>query len=1356
FSVTYLNSIEAIDQSNGMDCFGSFRARGGLPELDGSDYTISIELVSNPNVTGSIITGSTTHDDVVQYTVNQPGDYRVTIEDGKSCEFTFVQTLATCDAVSFSFPFLNALPGTTVCIPITVEDFVSVSSFSYTAEYDPSVLSFTNIQNVNPNLAPGGLIVAIPDGGVTPFGKIPTTYSSSDGSGATIPNGETLYEICFLVTGTLGEFSPLQFTEDITSFTVTVEPPGGGTDDSGFAFNDGQVNISDQPFFVSLVGDTVSCPGAADGSISITLSQGQPDYTVTYRRISPNFGSLLGPFTYTDATISDVYTDPDLIAGFYRVNITDGAGNMVVDTVQVSSGPAVGLSIIDRLPSCFGETDGSIRIAVNLDGVPVIDPVGQGYLFNWSVPTPVNIDSITGLAGGVSYSVTVTSPLGCSVNATIPLGNPARLNVLPMNPVDGVTDATCSGSGDGSIQVLAGGGTPFAGGQYDFTFADGSTIRGTQANLDNLDPGDYLVTITDARGCTAQATFPVSADKLLIINAVVTDITCNGLNNGEVFATATAIFNTPVGSPTEPYTFQWSANAPAPTSTGNTTEITGLMPGLYFLTATDVEGCEVVDSFQINEPPALVVDAPILTNETCITGNDGTATLVVSGGTPPYTYDWSHDAMLTDSIATGLSAMMGYMVTVTDANGCEDITTFDILAPIPPQITSLADDFVSCPDATDGQLSVTVVPGGSPIASIQWSTGGLGGPTNTTISNLNPGTYFVTITDQGQCTTIDSAQVLSPGSVVLDSTNLVLPTCPGDGNGRIALFVSGGTAPYTFTWSTDPNNPGTLNPLTNLTAGTYTVTITDANNCTPTVETIVLPDPAGIVGTFTDLQAVSCPNDNLCDGQATIGAVFSDGTAGTFNFTFSSGESVLGATMANATQLCRGAFDVTITDGVCGVIVTDTIASPEDIVIQPAVDPVTCNGDADGSVSLTVTGGTPGYNFSWVDIMETTPMVDDLPAGTYTVIVTDANGCSRTQGIELTEPDPLVLELDIVQSTPSVSCAGDTDGVLAVFVNTSGTNPLPAMPYVFSGGVGDGATGIAAGLSPGTYGVTVTDVKGCMDDLTYTIDEPTPIVFTVLPIEEPLCFGESTLVNIDTAFGGRADNFADFTFSVNNDGFRIPVTSPGRTFAGTTIVTVFDTVGCSATADFSVNQPPQITIDLVDEITIELGDSLTQLNPIVNPVGDIYDYLWTPADFLSSDSVRAPFIFPFDNRQYTLQVTNANGCTAFDEIFVRVDANRNVYIPNAFSPNRDGRNEDFRVFVCRGVVGVARVQIYDRWGGQVFYADQLPPNCLDGIQLWDGMRNGKPVNTGVYVYSIEVVFLDGQVLTYRGDVTVVR
>lgn len=1360
FAVAYLNEI-VISDVNLAGCQGSFRLRGGYPELIASNYTIEIALTTDPGVTATITSGNVGHDGVVNFEVPQPGDYIVTATDNKACPATQVVSLNSCDAVTFTVGFENHLPGEMFCIPVTVEGFIDVLAFQYTINFDSTVLSFTGANTPNgniPDLTPSSFNGPPSSGGNQTNGTIRVAYASGSATPITLNGGSevTIFELCFTAIGNLGACSPITFGSDPLPISVVVDDGAGNGEESGFILNEGAVCLSNAPFFVGLGQDSLSCPDAADGCLNVTIAGGMSPYSVQYRRLSPMPTGFFPSDFVGDDPGNISYCGQ--IPGFYAVRVTDAAGDQVLDTLEIFAPPAIGFSFVDMLPSCFGESDGSIRVDVTVDGFPVGDPVAEGFTFNWNT-TAANTNFINGLDAPFTYEVTVTSPTGCSVVGALPLGDPARLIVLPMDPATAVNDATCSGSLDGDITVSATGGTT-ANGEYTFNWCCGQPSgTGTAVNLSALNPGDYVVTVVDDNGCEAEATFSVSADKILSVNAVVTDITCFGDDNGEIFATGVTTFNIPNGMPALPYTFNWSANAPAANNTNTTTEITGLGPGTYNLTMTDNVGCEIDTTFTIVEPTELQIVQIDVTNETCSTGMDGSATVVVTGGTYPYTYEWSHSVLEMDSIANNLVAGPGTLV-VRDANGCSVNGSYNISAPTPPQITAFDDDFVSCPDATDGTLTVVATDGSAAIVSYAWARGDgtpIGvGPNTTTLTNLTPGLYIVTITASDACFTIDTAEVMSPGAVVLDSVQITRPTCPGESTGRIQVFPSGGTAPYTFTWSTNPNVPGTINPLTGLAAGTYTVTITDANDCTPLVETIVVDDPPSITATFSALQAVSCPDDVTCNGSATIDAMYSDGSNGTFNFVWDGGPTDIGVTSSTFNNLCRGPVSVNISDGQCGVTFEDTIRSPEDIVIGVQIDRVSCFGESDGSVTLNPSGGTGPFTFNWPATGGNMATESNLAANVYTAIVEDANGCARQQIVEVTEPDELVLEIDPVETTATVTCAGDMDGSIGVFVSSTNNNPLLPAPFTWSGGVGAPTSAIATDLGPGTYSVSITDNKGCMDDVTFTIGEPTPITFSVLPIEEPLCFGQTTLVLIDTAFGGSSREFDDFTFSVNNDGFRIPVTQPGSTFAGQTIVTVFDTVGCTASDTFSVNQPPQILVDLPESIVIELGDSLTVLNPIISPAGDIYDYLWTPGDFLSSDSVRNPTIFPFDSREYTLVVTNANGCQAFADIFVEVDANRNVYIPNVFSPNRDGRNEDFRIFACQGVQSVNYVRIFDRWGGQVYEQNNIAPNCLDGIQLWDGLFRGKPVKPAVFVYMIEVEFLDGVTLLYRGDVTVLR
>ncbi len=321
-------------------------------------------------------------------------------------------------------------------------------------------------------------------------------------------------------------------------------------------------------------------------------------------------------------------------------------------------------------------------------------------------------------------------------------------------------------------------------------------------------------------------------------------------------------------------------------------------------------------------------------------------------------------------------------------------------------------------------------------------------------------------------------------------------------------------------------------------------------------------------------------------------------------------------------------------------------------------------------------------------------------------------------------------------------------------VEATGGNQTPNSPYTFAWGDNNNGGTLNANLAAGTYTVTVTDYKNCMDDLSFTISEPEPITFSLNPIEPPLCFGDATIITIDTVFGGANNAFEEYTFEVDNNGLNFPVLQAATVFAGDHLVTVEDINGCSEEISVSIISPGQINIDLPASIVVELGDSTTQLSPTITPSGT-YSYLWTPADVLSSDTIRNPFVFPGNSLDYTLTIVNENGCTATESIFVELDANRNVYIPNIFSPNGDGYNDKFEIFTCLGVRSVNSVRLFDRWGGLLYEEMDVDPSCL-GVKLWDGSKNSETLPSGVYVYMIEVEFLDDVVLTYRGDVTIVR
>ncbi|NUQ22437.1 MAG: gliding motility-associated C-terminal domain-containing protein [Saprospiraceae bacterium] len=1346
FAVVYLNAITATNinpNTGATGCLGSFTVQGGLPEFNANSfYSVDISFASDPTIKGTLMTGSPSHGETLEFYVPRPGNYIITIEDGKSCGASFNVNMSACQAVSFQLPLENALPGDNVCIDVLVEDFVNVGSIQWSISWDSTVLQYTGVQAFNPNMPDlSAGIFALPYGPGS--GTLTMSWIDASFGGVTLLDGSSLFQICFNVIGVLGESSDITITNSPTPIEVG-DPSTPEPVPFGVIIRNGVINISDLPLFLLIEQDSVTCAGDSNGGFTLTVASGMAPYQYSWNTVPPA-GPNNGPVVI--ATEGGMSTVNNLPAGVYQVTVTDSSipPIVVMDTVQVLAAPQLGVEPLFQRPSCFGESDGSVQAQIVLDGVVQSGP-STGYSFTWNTTTE-DTSTLSNIPSGF-YAVTVTDPLGCEATASVTLSQPAALTILPNNTF--ITNASCTGAEDGSITVTASGGTA-AGGVYTFQWDNGlGTLNATTATVTDLLPGSYCVTVTDDNNCTFNTCFTVGAVKTLTVTPVIDNVNCNAACDGQIFVTGSTS-----GAPADlPYTFTWNSTGNPPVNSNTTSLLTGLCAGTYFLTMTDASAaaCQLLDTFVVSEPQPLDATILELVNESCVVGNDGLIVTGVTGGTFPYDYNWAHDGALQDSIAANLT-QGSYSLTVTDANGCTDTLSATVLAPTPPSITQLNDDAVSCASNCDGMLSVTAVAGGAPIAGYAWSNMAVGA----NIVSLCPGTYVVTVTAEDGCQAIDTAMVTSPAPLSLDSFSLQLPTCPGDANGQITVFVSGGTGPYNYIWSTNPGQVTTINPIAGLAAGNYGVTVIDANNCTPLPLQVTLPDPPSINVSFTALTPVSCPDDITCDGQATATAVYSDGSAGLFNFIWSSGEASVNVPSASAIQLCRGPQQLTVNDGVCGIDTVFIVPTPPNINIAVDQEPVSCNGLSDGSISLAPSGGTGPYSYLWTPGGQVTQIINNLNAGVYTAVITDANGCSKEQIVQLSEPDALMLSLDPNISTPTVSCNGGADGIMAVVYNVNDNiNPVGPAPYTWSGSVAPATANIANNLNAGVYSVTITDIKGCQDSLSFTIGEPTPITVVLEPTLPPLCFGDPTLLVIDTVYGGGGQTLDDYTYELDFNGLNFPANQPATIFAGNHVVIVQDSLGCTVETELFIDQPAEIQVSLPTEIVVELGDTSVQIVPTIFSSLPIDSYLWTPADYLSSDTVQSPFVRPLESLDYNLLVTDVNGCTGTADVFVELDANRNVYIPNVFSPNGDGPNDEFRIFACRGVEVINFVRIFDRWGDQVYQSDNVPIICEGGSPLWDGKFRGKPVQQGVYVYLIEVKFLDNVTLLYRGDVTVIR
>jgi gliding motility-associated-like protein len=1350
FSVVYLEAIAITETlpNIGPGLEGGFVVEGGLPEFaNNTSYTsITINSTTPGNPGGMVTSVNNGHGDTVIYTVPRPGEYEIIIEDGKSCGL--VDTIEM--PIIFETEVTNGIPGDTVCVEFTVDNFVDVNSMQFSVNWDPAVLDFVEIQNTNSMLP--GFNAALFSGGNPASGILTMAWFEPFGNLSSLPDGAILFEACFEVIGDLDESSVVTISDNTTP--IQVGDANSDPDNYPFEVIEGAVFVTNSALLVTATADSVSCAGESDGAFTVMVTGGIAPYAFTWNTFPPT-GPENGPQSINQSGGSS--TVSGFPAGDYRIIVTDSDVPANIDTiiVEIFQDDQFAVNVAElNSPSCFGELDGELIANVTVNGVPVMDPESI-FTFQWDVPGASG--QVLSGVGPEVHSVTVTSSTGCEATDDGSLSQPPQLSLLDNNTT--IQDATCNGAMDGSIQVSATGGTPDINGNYTYSWSGGlGDVVAGSSMVSNLDPGNYTLTVTDSNGCTVMQSYTVAASKTLGVNLVfLSNVSCNGEDDGtlQVMGTSTGL------PPFAAFTYDWEH---LPTgNTFNGAQINGLAPGQYALTVTDQDpqGCMVLDTFEITEPELLEIQLIELLNESCDNGgDDGQITIGVTGGTFPYTYAWSDMQM--DSIASNLSEGQ-YTIDVEDDNGCMASEVFDITAPTPPTIDLLDNDTLDCPNDMNGTLTVVASPGGAPIDTYDWDNGD-NGPT---INNLSTGTYIVTVTAVDGCFAIDTAEVIAPAPLVLDSIVGTSPTCTGGDNGSLSVFVSGGTTPYTYTWGLPGGNQTTMNNLfPGLEAGDYSVTITDANNCEELITLGSIVDPASIDVTFSNTVDVSC-FENVCDGQATASAIYSDGTTGVFTFTWESGEMNTGVQSSTATSLCKDWQTITVLgeDG-CFVVDSVFIESPDEIVVVADAVDVSCFGGDDGSVSLTTSGGVGNFTYQWLEVPDMTPNITGLMPGTYNAIITDGNGCEVQQDATVGEPAELILSLDAV-NTQDVSCFGEEDGQFAVQYNfNDDINPVGDNPFTWSANVPVGSTSpsspVALDLPAGTYSVTITDMEGCTDSISYTVIEPSEIVIEVFDPEDPPCFNSSTQVFVDTIFGGVGNMLSDYQYMVDGNGVLLDPTQPADIFGdGEHIIEAFDINGCSGVTTVEIMQPEEILVTFPGDVVVELGDTTVQLQPIITPAGiNIDSFIWTPSDFLSSDTVRNPFVRPLQSLDYTLTVIDEDGCEGVGSVFVELDANRNLYIPNVFSPNGDGTNDEFRVFPCVGVTRINQVDIFDRWGNQVFSASDIDVRsglfCLGGLVLWDGSFKGELMNKGVYVYVIEAQFLDNITLTYRGDVTILR
>jgi len=809
------------------------------------------------------------------------------------------------------------------------------------------------------------------------------------------------------------------------------------------------INIQ-EPLLVSTTIDlqtNVNCTGDASGSITVSTLGGTPGYNYS-----------LDGITFTTAT-----TFNNLAAGSYVLYTVDTNGCMDSIAFTISE-PAVALS--SQITSqtnvdCFGNSTGSVTVS-GLDGTP---------------PYQYSIDGINYQSSGTftllpvgSYTVTILDTNGCTAIQPVSIAEPAgplAISVLSQVNVD------CFGNNSGSIMASGSAGTP----PYQYAI-DGITFT-PDSVFTGLIAGSYTVTIRDTNGCTTFISVTISEPAVaLSATSSTTDALCNGSTDG----TATVI---PSGG-TPGYFYVWNT---VPVQTTQTA--TGLIAGTYSCLVTDSNGCTYNVTGIVVGQATVLGGSATSTDALCNGGNTGTATATPAGGTPGYTYSWNTVPVQTTPTATGLIAG-SYTCTITDTNGCSVNLNVTVNEPTAITATTSSTD-VLCNGGNTGTAAVNPS-GGIPGYSYSWNTVPV--QTTQTATGLSQGTYTCIITDTNSCTYSASVTVAEP-LVITATTATTDVLCNGGATGTATVNPAGGVPGYSYSWNSIPVQ--TTQVATGLSQGSYTCIVTDTNNCTASFSVTVNQPPA--------ITATSAFTDVDCNGNAT-GTASVDPSGGISPYTYS-WNTVPVQTDDTATGLTAGSYVCTISDSNgCTYDVTVTISQPATLAVTVSgTSNVTCNGGSDGVAIAEVTGGTTTYTYAWVpNTFGSGDTLFNLPSGTYTVTVTDFNGCTGTGSFTIADPPALTT----TASGPADVC-GSSAGLTGTLLNNQSgvwSSSDPGVTFDDSTSTNAQASGLQYAAVT-TFTWTITDYStGCTASATVPVQADEPVTAVIQPEETEFCIND--------------------------------------------------------------------------------------------------------------------------------------------------------------------------------------------------------------------------------------------------------
>ncbi len=966
----------------------------------------------------------------------------------------------------------------------------------------------------------------------------------------------------YVWTGNIAGQSRTALTE-YTTYTVTV------TDAEGCVAQASVSPENPQELYISsIVGNDIQCH---NGTTVVNAYAGGGTGTLTYTWRTDGL----------PAVNSQQITAP---AGTYGLTVTDSNGCMITTTYVIQNPDEISIQLTGTTDQ-YCTTLGEARL--NVTG-------GTGNLsYSWDGNTNYTVtgNSVVSHLEAGEYTMTVTDANGCVATQTVTIEVGAEMSVVAGQPVP----VLCFGDRNGSFTInMQDGMAPYTIVWNSGTFTEMSNSH----EFDNLAAGSYNVTITDAHNCVSTVSVEIETPELLVASSSAEQILCHG-ETAEVTVSATG--------GTLPY---------------QNVGIYDVTAGAYNYVVTDANGCQSTTFVSLVEPTDISVNA-VSANARCY-GESGSANLVVTGGTSPYSVVWQDNSNGLENINVPVNSDFGY--TVTDANGC---TKTGVVRVGEPSVLSieLTASSVSCYGLANGSVSISAIGGGVPPYSYQWSNG----YSSNNLVGVGAGSYSLLVTDTNGCTASSTVVVTEPAllNVGIIANNV---EC-GVSQGSLMANTYGGNTPYSYMWS----NGGISETLSGVSSGSYSLTVTDANGCMATATSQI--SVVGMLSAYIEeVNPISC--FGASDATLTVTSVYAQQPV---IYQWSSGQSGPAIYGVDA-----GLYVVTLTDAWgCEGVASYQVNSPTELFMYSQISDAKCHNTNDGSITLNVSGGHEPYQYLWSN-GSSEPNLFGIRRGVYSVVVTDSNGCVSQGNFTVNSPAPVVINAEVTD----VDCYGSKNGRIEIRAE-GGVEPYD-YGFVNGSSVTHGRT-VYDHLRPGVYRIDVKDANGCTESTSVAVAQPERL--GVVAME-------------------HAPSCKDL-----NDGY----------------------------------------VELV-------------------VAGGSAPYTYTLDDYTSDSSI----FTGLRSGVYNIVVTDASGCTkTVDDVVISESYNDCIRIPNVFTPNGDGVNDEWIIENIE-LFPDAHIYVFNRWG-QLLYHER------GNGKRWDGSYRGHFVPSGVYLYIIK---LHSDEDTYKGTVTV--